>query len=171
MALRIERDICKENVLMGIPEFYRGFPSKNLYPDEKNIFFCLVIINALFIWGIGSFIAGIEGISGMSNKIQLIIVLDIISLIICGFYHLSWICAFLKYQNIIACMKAVRKYYIMFAMLFLAFARTKYIPKIVVFFIENKLIGYIIIILFLLVEVLFSIWFPRKIFEKSEVKL
>lgn len=170
LTLRIERDICKENMLMGIPKLYRGFPNKNLYPDEKNVFFYLVILNALFIWGIGSFIAGIEGVSGLSNKIQFIIALDIISLIICGFYHLSWICVFLKYQNIIVCMKVVRKYYIIFATIFLLFARTGYISKIVELFINNKLTGFIIIILFLFVEILCSIWFPRRVYEKSEVK-
>ena len=171
LTLRIERDICKENVLMGIPELYRGFPSKNLYPDEKNFFFYLVILNALFIWGIGSFIVGIEGVRGLSNKIQFIIALGIISLIICGFYHLSWICVFLKYQNIIICMKVVRKYYIIFATFFLLFAKTGYISKIVELFIDNKFAGFIIIILLLFVEILCSIWFPRRFYEKSEMKL
>ena len=37
--IRIERDVCKENALMGLPSFYKTFPQTNLYPDEKNLFF------------------------------------------------------------------------------------------------------------------------------------
>lgn len=169
--IRIEQDVCKENALMGLPQFYKDLPNKNLYPDEKNAFFYIVLIVAILIWGGSSFIVGIEGTRNLNERVQIIIILSIICMIVCGFYHMSWIYYFLKYQNITVCMQMVRKYYIIFAVIFLLLARSGYAKKFAVMFYGLGISLFLILFLVCFGEVLFSIYFLRKSYETDETRV
>ena len=168
--IRIERDVCKENALMGLPSFYKTFPQKNLYPDEKNLFFYLVMMGACLVWGIGCFMVGVKEFPEISDKLRLIIGLCFLVMIICSIYHISWMHFFFKYQDTTICMKAVSKYYIIIALLILLVSRNQYLyTKSTVLFefsISTCLILGVIDILVLIV----AFKYIRKSYEMSEIE-
>lgn len=168
--IRIERDVCKENALMGLPVFYKTFPQKNLYPDEKNFFFYIVILGACIIWGISCFIVGIEEFQGKDKQLRMIVGLCFLVMIVCSIYHISWMHFFFKYQDTDICMKAVGKYYIIIALIVIFMSRNQYIyKKISVFFEFDRFTCLILGAIDILVLILAQIW-TRKSYEMREIK-
>lgn len=169
--IRIERDVCKENALMGLPSFYKTFPQKNLYPDEKNLFFHIVIIGACIIWGISCFMVNsLEEFQGEGERFRMIIGLCFLIMIICSVYHISWLHFFFKYQDTDVCMKAVGKYYIVIAFVAIFISRNQYIyEKVSVFFEFNSTtcLGLGAIEFLLLI---FSYIWIRKSYSMREIK-
>lgn len=168
-AVRIEREVCKDNALMGLPIFYKNFPNKNLYPDEKNLFFYLVILGAMIIWSMICFAVKINGFQTIMDKLRLIIGLGMLIIFICNIYHIIWMYFFFQYQDTVVCMKMVSKYYIILPMITIIISRNHYLyEKLGVIFQFNWIVCFILIILNIL-TILFGILFIRKSYEKNEM--
>lgn len=167
--IKIERDVCNDNALMGLPAFYKNFPKKYLYADEKNLFFYLVILVAILLWGGACFAVEINDYSGFMEKIRLIIGLGMILLIVCGIYHISWFHFFFKYFDVRKSIQSAGKYYFIIALLFVLLSKNNFLYKKVRELLQFKANTCIILGIINLVVLLISIWYLRKSYEKSEV--
>ncbi len=167
--IKIERDICKSNAIMELPKLYKNFPDKNLYPDEKNLLFYLVISGAFILWGISCFFIKVEDFALLSDKLRLILGLSMFGMSICNVYHISWLHFFFKYGDTQKCRQIISKFYIILAFSVVFLTKNDYVYKKLGRIFEFSCQTCIILTAINIILTLFSYIIARKSYEKSEV--
>lgn len=169
-VVKIERDICKENIIQNTIPLYRNLPKGNLYVDEKNVLYYLIIIGGIIIWSGTSFFCIIPEYPALDTKIRMIIGLGMIMVLVCNLYHASWMCVFLRTYNVVECMQQLNKYYIGIFVLGLIVTKNSYVYEKLksLFLFEERTCFWLFIINILLCGG--TIIMSRRIYKKSELR-
>ncbi len=167
---KLERDIWRDNIAKGIPEFYRSLPEKNLFPDEKNILFYAISLFEIIIWMTATFMQ--ESISGQKlfGKTVSYINFAMLEIIISSIYHILWVVINLKCLDNIKNIKVLNIYYSAMAIIIFILIKLGIVTKIY----SNVLAPKVDMLCALCVGTIFCVGLSflvgRKCFEKSEVK-